>query len=330
MLPFRQISRQPHWDCPMCMGGKTIARSHILCNLAVAPKLELQSTHMQLCTCHNGAGRVMLQASLMWKTIYELHGIQHHANKNNSWNTFKRKGMMDRTSLLLEKINILFHQIYMFRSCSQIQDWSGREGCDLIHNPSKLSITSYFNIKPLQSIYIWYIMCIVAQTSLILWLIRCVTVMKQIFLLYIIKKIWLLTKKISTPMQTFCWSCSSSSGTFTKLCGLWWPVSLTVLFLSFRTETPQNLLGTLALSTVMIQPPSMPQTQSTASKLAFDGYPNVLYRWGTFNAHSICHLVNSFILSATAWKNTLLPIGLLKVVDMQQTWMHIKDHIRET
>ena len=65
---------------------------------------------------------------------------------------------MDQMSLLLEKMNILFHQTYMFGSCSQIQDWSGREGCDLIYNPSKLSITSYFNnMKPATHIHLVYL-----------------------------------------------------------------------------------------------------------------------------------------------------------------------------
>ncbi len=90
-----------------------------------------------------------------------------------------------------------------------------------------------------QSICIWYILCITAQTSLFLWLIRRVTVVKQIFLLYVIKKILLLKKKISIPMQTFCWSWSSSWGAFTKLCGLHWPVSHTVLPLSLGTEAPK-------------------------------------------------------------------------------------------
>ncbi len=93
----------------------------------------------------------------------------------------------------------------------------------------------------LQSIYIWYILCIATQISLTLWLIRWVTVVKHVFLLCLIKKIWPLTKKILMPMQTFCWSCSSSLGTFTKLCGLWWPVSCTVLPLSLGAEASQIL-----------------------------------------------------------------------------------------
>jgi hypothetical protein len=50
-----------------------------------------------------------------------------------------------------------------------------------------------------------------------------------------------LTKKMSMPMQTFCWSSSSSLGTFTKLCGLRRPASFTVLPLSLGTEEPQIL-----------------------------------------------------------------------------------------
>ena len=119
-----------------------------------------------------------------------------------------------------------------------------------------------------QSIYIWYILCIASQTSLTLRLMRWVTVVKQIFLLYVIKKICPLTKKISIPMQTFCWSCNSSQGTFTKLWGLRWPVSRTVPPLSLGTEAPQILWATLASSTVTVQPPMLP-TQSTALKSAF-------------------------------------------------------------
>ncbi len=108
-----------------------------------------------------------------------------------------------------------------------------------------------------QSIYIWYILCIAAQTSLTLWLIRWVTVVKHIFLLYIIKKKWPLTKKVSMLLQTYCWSCSSSLGTFTKLCSLQWPVFLTVLPFSPGTGSPSlvdhlsliNCNGTTATAT---------------------------------------------------------------------------------
>ncbi len=90
-----------------------------------------------------------------------------------------------------------------------------------------------------QSIYTWYILCIAAQTLLTLWLIRWVTVVKHIFLRYIIRNIYPSTKKILMPIQAFCWSCSSSLGTFTKLWGLRWPVSLTVLLLSLGMEAPK-------------------------------------------------------------------------------------------
>jgi hypothetical protein len=114
---------------------------------------------MQLHTSHNGAGRVMLQASLTQKTIHELHSIQNHAYQHKSWDTFKRKGMMDQTSLLFEKMNILLNQAYMLGSCSQSQDWSGSEGCNLIHNPSKLSVTSYFNnMKPAKHVHLIYLL----------------------------------------------------------------------------------------------------------------------------------------------------------------------------
>ncbi len=53
--------------------------------------------------------------------------------------------MADQASFLIEKTNVLLNQTHMFGRCGQIQDWHGREGCNLIHNPSKLSITSYLN-----------------------------------------------------------------------------------------------------------------------------------------------------------------------------------------
>jgi hypothetical protein len=141
-----------HTDC------KAIVRSHILCNLAIAPKLKPQLNHMQLCTSHNGAGRLMLQASLTWKTIYELHGIQNHAYQHQSWDTSKRKRMANQMSLLLEKMYIPLNQTHMFGSCNQIQDWSGREGYDLIHNSSKLSVTSYFkNMNSVKHLHVVYL-----------------------------------------------------------------------------------------------------------------------------------------------------------------------------
>jgi hypothetical protein len=171
------------------MGSKAIARSHILRNLSISPKLKLLMAHMQLCTSHNGAGRVMLQASLTWKTIHELHGIQNHAYQHQSWDTFKKKSMADQMSLLLEKTNIPLNHTRMFGSSSQIQDWSGREGCNLIRDPSKLSVTSYFNnMKPAKHIHLVYLVHRGPNfTHLII--IECMTVVKHIFLLYIIKKI---------------------------------------------------------------------------------------------------------------------------------------------
>jgi hypothetical protein len=65
--------------------------------------------------------------------------------------------MADQASLLLEKKNVSLNQTHMFGSCSQVQNWRGREGCDLICNPSKLSITSYFNnMKPAKHIHLVY------------------------------------------------------------------------------------------------------------------------------------------------------------------------------
>ncbi len=136
----------------------TTSNSHILCNLAIAPKLKLQLTHMQLRTSHNGIGRKILQASLTWKTIHELDGILNHAHQHQSWSTFKRKRMADQTSLLLEKTSLLLNQTRIFGSCSEIQDWSSWEGCNLICNPRKLSITSYFNHrKPAKHIHLLYL-----------------------------------------------------------------------------------------------------------------------------------------------------------------------------
>jgi hypothetical protein len=55
-------------------------------------------------------------------------------------------------SLLLEKTYILLNQTLMFGSCSQIQDWSGRKGCNLI------SISSYFNnMKPAKHLHLVYL-----------------------------------------------------------------------------------------------------------------------------------------------------------------------------
>jgi hypothetical protein len=46
----------------------------------------------------------------------------------------------------------------MFKSCSQIQNWSGGEGYNLIWNPSKFSLTSYFNkVKPTKHIHLVYL-----------------------------------------------------------------------------------------------------------------------------------------------------------------------------
>ena len=131
--------------------------------------------------------------------------------------------------------NITFNQTNMFQSCSQIQDWIGREGCYLVCNPSKLSIASYFNnMRPTKHIHLVY-------------LVHCGPNVNHLMIdevsnsCKVIKKICPLTKKISMPMQTFCWSWTSSQGTFTKLWGLCWPVSLTVLPLSLGTKLPQIL-----------------------------------------------------------------------------------------
>ncbi len=68
---------------------------------------------------------------------------------------FKRKRMVDQTSLILEKTNVPLIQTHMFGSCSQIHDGRGREGYNLIRDPSKLSITSYFNyMKPVKHIHL--------------------------------------------------------------------------------------------------------------------------------------------------------------------------------
>ncbi len=46
----------------------------------------------------------------------------------------------------------------MLGCCSQIQDRIGRERCNPIRDPSKLSITSYFNnMKPVKQIHLVYL-----------------------------------------------------------------------------------------------------------------------------------------------------------------------------
>jgi hypothetical protein len=66
--------------------------------------------------------------------------------------------MANQPSLLLQKTNIAFNQTHMLRCCGQIQDWIGSERCNLIRNPSKLSITSYFNnMKPAKHIHLVYL-----------------------------------------------------------------------------------------------------------------------------------------------------------------------------
>jgi hypothetical protein len=87
----------------MRTGSKAIARSNILRNMAIAPKLKSQLAHMQLCTSHDGAERGMLQGSLTWKTMHELHGEKDHAYQHQSWDTFKRKRMQIKQVFSLRK-----------------------------------------------------------------------------------------------------------------------------------------------------------------------------------------------------------------------------------
>jgi hypothetical protein len=58
----------------------------------------------------------------------------------------------------LQKTIIMLNQTNMFRSCGQIQHWIGWEGCYLICDPSKLSITSNFNnMKPAKHMHLVYL-----------------------------------------------------------------------------------------------------------------------------------------------------------------------------
>jgi hypothetical protein len=95
--------------------------------LAIASKLELQLIHVQPCTIHDRAWRVMLQASLLRKTIHKLHGVQHHADTHDSGNALKWQRMTDPTSLLFQKTYITFDQTNIFQHSGQISNWIGLE-----------------------------------------------------------------------------------------------------------------------------------------------------------------------------------------------------------
>ncbi len=134
----------------------------------------------------------------------------------------------------------------MFGSCGQIKDWSGRKGWNFICNPSKLSITSYFNnVKPMKHLHLVFL--VHCSPNFTHFMINQVSDCgKTNFLLYVIKKIWPLTTKTSMPIQTICWSWRSSWRTFTNFCGLCWLISCKILPLSLGTSSP-NLIGNLGI-----------------------------------------------------------------------------------